>query len=158
MCNPRVKPGSAFPAGGGRSRVQLEVQAWECILRRVAVVHVSFVRWQSGKDESRFFHFSWSANLAYSIPSNRRFVVLIAAFPTRRTWPVNSLCGAVEGGICDARVRIVCKSVSSTPGIVFKPSVVQSLTAANQRKTLTRILSPCCMWRIPSTESRYSFY
>ena len=35
---------------------------------------------------------------------------------------------------------------------------LQSLTTDNQRRTWTRILSPSSMWRIPATESRYSFY
>ena len=35
---------------------------------------------------------------------------------------------------------------------------VQSLTTANQRRTLTRILSTSSIWRTPAIESRYSFY
>ena len=70
-----------------------------------AIARVSFVRrWYPGKDIGLLFHFSWSANLAYSSSSHRRwFLLLLAAWPAWRTQPMHSLlCGAGEVGIYDA--------------------------------------------------------
>ena len=104
------------------------------------------------------FHFSWSENLAHSSPSNHMW--FLGCFSQRALHDVHSPCShrsVVRWGGHMGCSCVYCLCLAGRVSFSTR-APVQSLTTANHKRTLTRILSPSSMWRTPATESQYSFY